>query len=72
MTKCNFKFNLKENVKTAFGEKGIIKSMTIDGNGNHYFVMTDSGGRSYNEQDLKPVIDKKTTVTPPEDKTKEK
>ena len=42
MKKVEFKFDLDEKVKTAFGEVGFISMCALDDGGNVYYVKTSN------------------------------
>jgi len=48
----SFEFDIDEQVKTPFGDLGIVSMLGYDDGGPQYFVKTKEGGNWYKESQL--------------------
>lgn len=53
MTKVEFKFDVDQEVVTAFESKGIVSLLGYDDGGNQYYVKTQKGSTWFKEKQLK-------------------
>jgi hypothetical protein len=47
-----FKFTLDQQVKTPFGDLGVVSMLAVDDGGNQYYVKTATGGNWFKESQI--------------------